>query len=107
MKKISIITLVLIARHEQVIANIKSSSFYHVQLFCGFDAKPRRINSPGETEKIHTDCNGKTAIIKFIQRTLHADKPLYLYDLTTIQRNANRIYGFTCPAGAGLHPAPV
>ena len=88
-------TLALITRREQAIANFKSSPFYHVQLSCGFNAKTRRINSLEEAEKIRAACDGKAATVKSIQRTSHADKPPYLYDLTTLQRDANRIYGFT------------
>ncbi len=88
-------TLALITRREQAIANFKSSPFYHVQLSCGFHAKTRRINTMEEAESIRAACHCKAATVKSIQRSSHADKPPYLYDLTTLQRDANRIYGFT------------
>lgn len=88
-------TLALITRREQAITNFKPTTFYHVQLSCGFNARTRRIDSLEEAGRICTACHGKPARVKSVQRTSHADRPPYLYDLTSLQRDANRLYGFT------------
>lgn len=88
-------TLALITRREQAIANFKPTTFYHVQLSCGFNARTQRIKTMEEAGRICAACHGKPATVKSVQRTSHADKPPYLYDLTTLQRDANRLYGFT------------
>ncbi len=40
-------------------------------------------------------CHLQTATVKNIDRNVQTDRPPQLYDLTALQRDANRIYGFT------------
>ena len=40
-------------------------------------------------------CAGTSAICTSIKRERKAEQPLKLYDLTTLQREANRLFGFT------------
>ncbi len=88
-------TLALLTEREQTIAHFQPETFYTVLLSCGFPARSKRIRSKEDAEKIRAACHLKTAIVRSVERTSHTNKPPYLYDLTTLQRDANRIFGFT------------
>ena len=40
-------------------------------------------------------CDGKTAVVRSVERQKKTAAPPKLYDLTTLQREANRLFGFT------------
>ena len=40
-------------------------------------------------------CQYKTAVVKTIEKKKHVEKPPKLYDLTALQRDANRLFGYT------------
>ncbi len=88
-------TLALIVNREATIASFHSESFYNVQIGKGFLAKTERIDTREEAEKICAACDQQTAIVKKIVQKSKTEKPPKLYDLTTLQRDANRIYGYT------------
>ena len=44
---------------------------------------------------IAASCKGQTAIIKAVERKEKSEKAPALYDLTTLQRDANRLFGYT------------
>lgn len=46
-------------------------------------------------EDVRAACGGKTATVEKVERKERAELPPKLYDLTTLQREANRLYGFT------------
>jgi len=54
-----------------------------------------RVALAVDAEAIRTACDGKTAVIKSVERQEKNTTPPKLYDLTTLQREANRLYGFT------------
>lgn len=88
-------TLALIVKREAVIANYQSETFYTVQLRCGFIAHSERMTSKEEAERIATACHMGTAVVQAIDKKHRNEKPLKLYDLTTLQRDANRIFGYS------------
>lgn len=89
-------TLALITSRERAISAFQQEPIFHVQLSCGdIQVKSRRFSTKEEAEAVRDRCHMKDAIISSIEQTHHADKPPYLYDLTTLQRDANRIHGYT------------
>lgn len=88
-------TLALIVQREKEIAAFQIEPFYTVQLSCGFLAQSERMKTEEEAERIRAVCHCKAATVKHIERRQRKEKPPKLYDLTTLQRDANRIYGFT------------
>ena len=58
-------------------------------------AERQKIFDPEETEKLRNLCDGKDAHVMSCESVEKKMKPPRLYDLTTLQREANRIYGFT------------
>lgn len=88
-------TLAMVAQREKEIAAFQGERFYTVQLSCGFPAQSGRIKTREEAERIRASCHCKKAAVKQIERRQKKEKPPKLYDLTALQRDANRIYGYT------------
>ncbi|PID29064.1 MAG: DNA topoisomerase III [Candidatus Cloacimonadota bacterium] len=55
----------------------------------------RRIMSSDKLQKIKNECCGKKAVLKKIERKEKKKKPPLLYDLTELQREANKQFGFS------------
>lgn len=88
-------TLALVVQREKEIAAFKSTPYYMVMLDCGFIAQSEHLPDRSRMEKMARDCRGSTAIVMKIERKAHSEKPPKLYDLTSLQREANRMFGFT------------
>jgi len=89
-------TLALLVDREAAISGFRKEKFYTVELDCeDFQAVSERFNKKPEAEKLRTACNGGTAIVKSVERQDRAERPPKLYDLTTLQREANRLFGYT------------
>ena len=89
-------TLALLAEREAAIANFKKEKFYTVELdLQGVHAASERFSSKTDAEKLRLACLGKTAAVQSITRKEKTERPPKLYDLTTLQREANRLFDFT------------
>ena len=89
-------TLALIVQREAEIDAFKPVPFYTVQLeLPGFSVSGERMKEKATAEQLKSTCQGGTAIIKRVERKDKSEKPPALYDLTTLQRDANRLLGYT------------
>ena len=88
-------TLALIVSREAAIMSFQAESFYTVQISCGFLANTERMSDKAEAERIQRLCNLKTAVIRSVETKQKSEKPPKLYDLTTLQRDANRLFGYS------------
>ena len=89
-------TLALLAEREAAISSFKKEKFYTVELdLRGFRASSERIKSKTEAEKLRRACLGTTAVVAAVERKERTERPPALYDLTTLQREANRLLGYT------------
>lgn len=89
-------TLALLTERETAITGFKKEKFYVVELDCGtFRAASDRITGKPAAEKLRQACLGKPAVVRAVNRQVKTEKPPKLYDLTTLQREANRLYGYT------------
>ena len=90
-------TLAMVCGRETAIRNFQSEPFYTVQLAPeGFLANGGRMKEKTEAEKIANECRSAgTATVKSVERKDRTEKPPALYDLTSLQRDANRQLGFT------------
>ncbi|MGE4549733.1 MAG: DNA topoisomerase, partial [Intestinibacillus sp.] len=89
-------TLALIVQREAEISAFQPQPFYTVSLDCGdFTATGDKLKAKPETEAVAAACKGKTATVKTVERKENSEKPPALYDLTTLQRDANRLLGYT------------
>ena len=88
-------TLALLVQREADISAFVPEPFYTVQLDCGFIAATDRMKDRKTADGIVNACKGKTATVKSVERKEKAEKAPALYDLTALQRDANRILGYT------------
>lgn len=89
-------TLALLVQREAEINAFQPESFYTVHLdFNGFSAAGGRMKEQAEAERLAGDCNGKAAAVTSVVQTEKTEKAPALYDLTTLQRDANRLLGYT------------
>ena len=90
-------TLALIVQREAAIDVFKSTPFYTVTVaFSDFTAASERITDKTQAEALQAAClTAAHATVKSVERKEKAEKPPALYDLTTLQREANRLLGFT------------
>ncbi len=88
-------TLALIVNREDVIKSFEVKTFYTVQLSIGFIAQSERIADRWEAEAVRAACHAQAVTVKNIRKKTYRDKPPKLFDLTTLQRDANRLFGFT------------
>ena len=89
-------TLALIVQREAEIDAFKPVPFYSVALdLPGFTAASARMDKKADAEQLKTACQGGTVTVKQVERRDKSEKPPALYDLTTLQRDANRLLGFT------------
>ena len=87
-------TLALLVQREAEIAAFVPEPFYTVQLDCGFAAATERMKNKRDADAVLTAC-GNAATVQIIERKEKTEKAPALYDLTTLQREANRILGYT------------
>ena len=89
-------TLALIVQREAEIDAFKPVPFYTVALdLLGFTAASARMDKKADAEQLKSACQGGTATVKQVERRDKSEKPPALYDLTTLQRDANRLLGYT------------
>ena len=89
-------TLALIVQREAEIDTFKPVPFYTVTLeLPGFSVSGERMADKGATQQLKTACQDAAATVKKVERKDKSEKPPALYDLTTLQRDANRLLGFT------------
>lgn len=86
----------LIVQRQLEIDNFKSVPYYVLEADCGeFIAKSDRYDKKEVAEAITQMCNGKSGKITKLEEKQHKDNPPTLFDLTTLQRVANKTYGYT------------
>ena len=89
-------TLALIVQREAEIDAFKPVPFYTVALdLPGVSATSARMDKKADAEQLKSACQGGTATVKRVERKDKSEKPPALYDLTTLQRDANRLLGYT------------
>ena len=89
-------TLALIVQREAEIDAFKPVPFYTVALeLPGFSVSGERMADKAAAQQLKTACQGGTATVKKVERKEKSEKPPALYDLTTLQRDANRLLGYT------------
>ena len=70
--------------------------FYTVELDCGgVTLTGERISGKEDAAAIAAACEGSAVTIQTVERREKSEKAPALYDLTTLQRDANRILGYT------------
>ena len=83
---------------EASIAAFVAEKFYTVSLALagGTAASSKRFSQKADAEALLTSCQKEAgATVQKVERKEKSENPPQLYDLTTLQRDANRLLGFT------------
>ena len=89
-------TLAMLADRDSKIVLFRKEKYHHVRLALeGAEAVSDRIVSPEDAQAIRDACDGQRAVCASLVREKKTEKPPKLYDLTTLQREANRVFGYT------------
>jgi DNA topoisomerase-3 len=86
----------MLVKREAEITAFKKEPFYTPMIDCGsFTASGEKLKDRQAAEAVRAACDGKVASIRSVERQKKTTAPPNLYDLTTLQRETNRLYGFT------------
>jgi len=89
-------TLAMLVERESKIMNFKKEQYFMAHILCGgVDAATERIDSKTEAENVAGACLNGQALVTSVAKEEKTVAPPKLYDLTTLQRDANRLFGFT------------
>ena len=89
-------TLNLLVERDAKITNFKKEKYHIVHIGVdGADAVSSRFSDAGEANTAKVACAGAQAVCASVTREKKTEQPPKLYDLTTLQREANRLFGFT------------
>jgi DNA topoisomerase-3 len=89
-------TLALIVNREAAINDFVSEPFYTPEIDCGmFTATGEKLKDAEVAEAVRSATDGKDAVVVSVEKQQKTTAPPKLYDLTSLQRDANRLLGFT------------
>ena len=89
-------TLAMLTERQDRIEHFQKETFYRVELTDGkLVAVSENITNKADAELLVALCDGSEAIITELKREQKKVSPPKLYDLTSLQREANRYFGFT------------
>ena len=89
-------TLAMLAERDRKIMLFKKEKYHHVRLQVdGAEAVSEKLTDPAQAEQVQVACQNGQAVCTSVTREKKKEQPPKLYDLTTLQREANRIFGYT------------
>ena len=89
-------TLAMLADRDSKIVLFRKEKYHHVRLALeGAEAVSEKIPVMEDAQAIRDACDGQQAVCVSLVREKKTEKPPKLYDLTTLQREANRVFGYT------------
>ncbi len=89
-------TLAMLVDRDSRITLFRKEKYHHVRLALdGAEAVSEKITAPEEAETLRAACAGASASCTSVTHEKKKEAPPKLYDLTTLQREANRVFGYT------------
>lgn len=89
-------TLAMLVDRDSRITLFRKEKYHHVRLALdGAEAVSEKIAAPEEAETLRAACAGSSASCASVTYEQKKEAPPKLYDLTTLQREANRVFGYT------------
>ena len=89
-------TLKMFVDRDAAITTFKKEKYYHVRLaLSGAEAASERISDKAEADTLKMTCEASRAVCTSLVKEKKTAAPPKLFDLTALQREANRLYGFT------------
>jgi DNA topoisomerase-3 len=92
----------MLAQREAVVRDFVSEPFYTPVIGIGsFSASGKRLSAREDAEAVRAACDGEDAVVLSVEKKEKTEAPPRLYDLTSLQREANRILGYTAQQTLG------
>ena len=89
-------TLKMLVDRDAAITTFKKEKYYHVRLaLSGAEAASERISDKAEADALKTTCEASKAVCTSLVKEKKTAAPPKLFDLTSLQREANRLFGYT------------
>ncbi len=89
-------TLKMLVDRDAAITRFKREKYYHVRLAIGgAEAISERISDTEKAKILKTACETSQAVCVSVVKEKKAIAPPKLFDLTSLQREANRLFGYT------------
>ena len=89
-------TLAMLVDRDSRITLFRKEKYHHVRLALdGAEAVSEKIAAPEEAESLRAACAGASASCTSVTHEKKKEAPPKLYDLTALQREANRVFGYT------------
>ena len=89
-------TLAMLADRDSKIVLFRKEKYHHVRLTLEeAEAVSEKIPAMEDAQTMRDACDGKKATCVSVVREKKTERPPKLYDLTTLQREANRVFGYT------------
>ena len=89
-------TLAMLADRDWRISSFQKEKYHHVRLKVdGAEAVSEKIVSLEDAQAVQEACQNGRAVCTAVTREQEKEQPPKLYDLTTLQREANRMFGYT------------
>ena len=89
-------TLAMLVEREGKITTFHKEKYFNVHISKdSLTADMEKVKTEDEAKAIAAACNKKQAVVSSLKKETKTVNPPKLYDLTTLQREANRYYGFT------------
>ena len=89
-------TLKMLVDRGEAISHFKKEKYYHVRLdLSGAEAVNERISDREKADALKAACEAETAVCVSLTKEKKTAAPPKLFDLTSLQREANKIYGYT------------
>ena len=89
-------TLKMLVDREAKISSFQKEKYHIVQIAAGgMEAASERMGNADDAKALKSACETAQAVCVSVTREKKTEQPPRLYDLTTLQREANRLFGFT------------
>jgi len=89
-------TLAMIVQRDAEVSGFVKQKYFTADLNCGnFILSSAKIDDEKTVNDLVSSCDGAEVTIISVKREVKTDKAPKLYDLTTLQREANKTFGYT------------
>ena len=89
-------TLAMLAERDAKITLFRKEKYHLLRLTLdGIEAVSEKFTDPAEAEQAAAMCKGAAVTCTSVTKEQKKEQPPKLYDLTTLQREANRLFGYT------------
>ena len=89
-------TLKMLVDRDAAITTFKKEKYYHVRLsLSGAEAASEKLSDRSEADSLKAACEASKAVCTSLVKERKTAAPPKLFDLTSLQREANRLFGYT------------